>query len=122
MFQQAAAQRLVHYWNQKVELWGEERAFRPITVHDFVGQDRDALEKGGLRVLPSRDSAGRAIVVIDRTRFDQSVAGRTSMVRLQCLDGGVLSRFLHLRSFDSSGTCTMSLSKTLKSRGMESCT
>jgi hypothetical protein len=96
----AAAVCFVRYWKEKLELFGPDIAFRsgPISIQDIridkealtggsgdmldasMGEDWVALSKGGFRVLPSRDQAGRAIVVIDRTRFDHRVTHRKSMV------------------------------------------
>jgi len=78
---QKAAARLVAYWRAKVDVFSIEHAFRPITLADFVDDnDQHALQMGGIRCLPVKDEAGRAIILIDRTRFDQRVENRKSMV------------------------------------------
>lgn len=74
---------MVAYWKSKVELFGPERAFHPITTHDLIELGGDeALKKGGIRCLPEKDASGRGILVIDRTRFDQRISSRMNMVRL----------------------------------------
>jgi hypothetical protein len=78
---QKAAACLVAYWETKLRVWGEDRAFHRLVLDDFTEEDQCALELGGIRCLPGRDKAGRAIVVIDRTRFDQRQSHRQSMVR-----------------------------------------
>jgi len=79
-----AANRMVKYWSEKFKLWGEERAYRanPITINDFDETDLIALEKGGVRSLPSKDKSKRRLIIIDKTRFDQRQSHRESMLRL----------------------------------------
>lgn len=104
------------YWDKKVEIWGPARAFHRLSILDFEETDRIALERGGVRVLPARDKGGRAIIVIDKTRFDQRITHRRSMVRasirLESLDTTVSANSplptrpaLH-HSTVSFGTCT----------------
>mmetsp|Transcript_801 Transcript_801/g.1269 ORF Transcript_801/g.1269 Transcript_801/m.1269 type:complete len:362 (+) Transcript_801:39-1124(+) len=58
-----AAQRMVAYWERKVELFGAERAFIPsVSTMDLLVQDYPALIQGGARWIPRRDEAGRAII------------------------------------------------------------
>lgn len=68
------------YWDARVQVWGPEVAFRRIGLGEFEPEDQIALELGGIRFLPSLDNAGRGIIVVDRTRFDQRVERRSSMV------------------------------------------
>ena len=72
---------MVTYWESKISVFGETRGFGPITAEDVAAGDNTALLKGGARLLPKRASGDRGIIVIDRSRFDQRPASRTSMVR-----------------------------------------
>jgi hypothetical protein len=45
---QKAVLRYINYWKDKVLVWGEEKAFRPLRISDFEEEDRFALEQGGV--------------------------------------------------------------------------
>lgn len=47
---------------------------------DFTDADQHALALGGIRLLPQRDQAGRALILVDKTRYDQRIEYRRSMV------------------------------------------
>jgi hypothetical protein len=80
---QAAAEKLVLYWDRKVELFGPERAFRKISIEDLDNEeDVVALEKGGIRALPFTDSAGRALAMSYRAYWDLRKHHDSSMLRL----------------------------------------
>jgi len=75
-----AAVRMVKYWDRKVALFGTEKAFSPsVTVLHLSGQDHTALVKGGIRLLPYEDEAGRAIFFRDLRKFDSKA---DTMIRL----------------------------------------
>ena len=57
-----AAKRMVNFFQAKLELWGEDSLHRPIRMSDFSEDDKVAFESGVAQLLPSRDSAGRAVV------------------------------------------------------------
>jgi len=77
---QAAAQRMVSYWERKVELFGVERAFNThLSFFDLKEEDYPALAKGGVRLLPSRDDFGRALVFRHMGMFGNNV---DAMLRL----------------------------------------
>lgn len=58
-----AAKRIVAYWDRKLELFGPEKAFRPHRFDlDFECNDSFAVSRGGIRLLPHCDDAGRAII------------------------------------------------------------
>jgi hypothetical protein len=65
---QKAATCLVAYWEAKVRVWGEDHAFHRLILDDFTEEDQCALGLGGIRCLPGRDKAGRAIVRQDSLR------------------------------------------------------
>jgi hypothetical protein len=78
---QKAAERMGCYWDKKVELFGEDRAFRPLTLADFDDEDSEALRLGGTRYLPIKDAAGRGLIFVDKSRYDLRASHRKSMVR-----------------------------------------
>jgi hypothetical protein len=78
---QKAAERMGCYWDKKVELFGQERAFRPLTLAEFDDEDSEALRLGGTRYLPIKDEAGRGLILVDKSRFDLRASHRKSMVR-----------------------------------------
>ena len=78
---QAAARKLVYYWDRKVELFGPERAFRKLTIEDLDNEeDIVALENGGIRALPHTDSAGRGIMFSLASYWDRRKTHDRSMV------------------------------------------
>jgi hypothetical protein len=76
---QQAALRFVHYWKDKVRIWGIGRAFHKITLSDFEEEDQIALNLGGIQALKDKDKFNRAIMLYNRTRFD--LRHRNSQVR-----------------------------------------
>ena len=57
-----AAKRMVKFFQSKLELWGKERLHRRILLSDLDKDDRASLNSGSAQCLPSRDSAGRAVM------------------------------------------------------------
>jgi hypothetical protein len=74
-----AAQRVVNYWEEKLKLFGPQKAFRRLTIHDLDAKDVDTLREGGIRMLPGRDASGRGLLYYDRTKWN---GDRQSMVSL----------------------------------------
>jgi hypothetical protein len=56
-----ASERMVNFFQAKLELWGEDKLGRQITYADFSGDDKAMLESGVIQILPSRDRSGRAV-------------------------------------------------------------
>jgi hypothetical protein len=72
-----------HYWNRRTEIFGPEKAFAPMTIDSIIPEDRAALERGWVRVVPgAADDLGRAIVYIDASLHDSSLYTRTSLCRV----------------------------------------
>mmetsp|Transcript_2269 Transcript_2269/g.3315 ORF Transcript_2269/g.3315 Transcript_2269/m.3315 type:complete len:338 (-) Transcript_2269:325-1338(-) len=70
----AAARRIVDYWERKVEVFGTAKAFgNYISLADFDPKDQEAIAKGGFRLLPQRDNRGRAIVLSFSAYYDSDV-------------------------------------------------
>ena len=80
---QAAALRITAYWQEKVKLFGIDRAFRRLGLQDLTEAEHEiALRRGGIQALPGTDAAGRGIVFYDRTRWEARRSHRASMVSL----------------------------------------
>lgn len=76
----AAARRMVKYWERKVELFGTENAFKSyLSCLDVEAMDPEALRKGGVRLLPRCDGRGRAIIFTFSAYFTENNVD--SMVR-----------------------------------------
>ncbi len=72
-----AAQRYCQYWTRRVDIFGPDRAFLPLTLGAGGAlQDGDthaALGLGVMTLLPeARDGRGRAVVYFDPSRLDKS--------------------------------------------------
>mmetsp|Transcript_21198 Transcript_21198/g.29980 ORF Transcript_21198/g.29980 Transcript_21198/m.29980 type:complete len:376 (+) Transcript_21198:2-1129(+) len=77
---EAAAERMVAYWERKVELFGVQKAFNPyVSFLDLKEEDYPALARGGVRLLPSRDDFGRALLFRHMGNFGSNV---DAMLRL----------------------------------------
>mmetsp|Transcript_16402 Transcript_16402/g.23141 ORF Transcript_16402/g.23141 Transcript_16402/m.23141 type:complete len:316 (+) Transcript_16402:373-1320(+) len=77
-----AAIKVIKYWSRKVELFGTNRAFRKLTIHDLDEEDQVGLRLGGLRALPDRDASGRGILLSIRENWDNRRSHRNSMLRI----------------------------------------
>mmetsp|Transcript_1052 Transcript_1052/g.1326 ORF Transcript_1052/g.1326 Transcript_1052/m.1326 type:complete len:299 (-) Transcript_1052:209-1105(-) len=58
----SAAEHIVNYWNLKVEIFSEEKAFRPCSEADLEDDDVEALRRSTISILPKNDKNGRAIL------------------------------------------------------------
>ena len=56
------AQRLVRFFESKLELFGPERLVRDIHMNDLDHDDLICLQSGIMQIVPLRDASGRAIV------------------------------------------------------------
>jgi CRAL/TRIO domain len=79
---QKAAARFASYWNDKVKIWGTDKAFRIITLEDFEEEDQVALSQGGMICLDEKDKFGRGIYLANRTKFAQGRSHRKSHLRV----------------------------------------
>jgi hypothetical protein len=77
---EAAAKKLVDYWKVRRSLFGEERAFLPMTLSGAMAADRESLEKALVQVLPD-DEYGRPVLFWDRIRSVKTVVTRDQVVR-----------------------------------------
>lgn len=82
-----AVDRLLRYWNQRVTLFGHEKAFFPMTWDGAMSreEDRIALKYGYCRIVPRKKKGTteppRTLVLYDPSRQDPTQYPRESMVR-----------------------------------------
>jgi len=77
-----AAIRLLKYWDKRVELFGEDKAFLPLTLDGALKDDMIALSCGYIRLLPNvKDPSGRAVFMVDPALQQPSKYERVSLVR-----------------------------------------
>jgi hypothetical protein len=76
-----AAGRLVRYWDKRVQVFGEDRAFLPLTLDGALRDDGEALEVAFVQSTERTDAEGRRILLGDPSRLDRSRYTRESMVR-----------------------------------------
>ncbi|KAL7572903.1 hypothetical protein ACA910_004548 [Epithemia clementina (nom. ined.)] len=77
-----AAQRYVHYWEKRLEIFGPEKAFQPLTLDQALSEDWTALNMGFAQWIPNvKDPQGRSIVFINPANQDSRKYESKSMVR-----------------------------------------
>mmetsp|Transcript_37432 Transcript_37432/g.90844 ORF Transcript_37432/g.90844 Transcript_37432/m.90844 type:complete len:405 (+) Transcript_37432:141-1355(+) len=57
-----AAKRLVRHFKTKLDLFGQDKLVKEITLEDLNEDDMESLRSGGFQVLPKPDRAGRSIL------------------------------------------------------------
>jgi hypothetical protein len=80
---QKAASRIISYWKEKYNLFGEALTFGPITYHGGLQQENDwnVIINGGFTLLP-HDTHGRIVLHRDRIACQVKRYGRDSVVRV----------------------------------------
>ena len=61
---QKAAARMLAFFNFKLGLFGASSIARDITFDDFKEEDKVAIREGCMQLLPERDRAGRAVLLL----------------------------------------------------------
>ena len=61
-----AARRMTNYFQSKVELFGEDKLLKDITLEDLDEDDLATLMTGGFMLLPSKDRSGRTIMFVSQ--------------------------------------------------------
>jgi len=78
---QAAAHRLARYWDKRIEVFGPEKAFLPLTLEGALKDDHVALSIGHQQLTGHKDKDGRGIVFLDFSTEDSSKYERSSLLR-----------------------------------------
>jgi len=80
---QPAAKRVIAYWEKRVGIFGDEKAFLPMTLSGALKGDERSLEIGYARPVFEKDDAGRAILFVDPARLpmDKTTFEPISMAR-----------------------------------------
>lgn len=77
-----AAIRLARYWKRRVLIFGEKKAFLPLTLSDALKDDEVGLTMGFIRLIPNvKDPVGRAVVFGDPSRLKNPSNNRLSIQR-----------------------------------------
>ena len=70
----AAAEKLVSYFEYKLDLFGPNKLDKRITLADLSADDAKSLRTGAIQILPRRDKSGRAVVFDCQTSWQFRVA------------------------------------------------
>lgn len=65
-----AATRMLKYFQNKLELFGEGKLVKDITLDDISDEDLNVFDNGCLLVLPYKDQVGRPIWFFNPTKYD----------------------------------------------------
>lgn len=66
----ASAKRIAGYWRLRVELFGVEKAFSPLTSDSVLDpEDRALILSGAMRILPNTDTNGRTLFYINQQKL-----------------------------------------------------
>jgi len=77
-----AVKRYLKYWTKRIDVFGDEKAFMPLTLGKGLVDDHVAIEVGYFRIIPgATDDRGRAVIFSDASRQDRNKYSRESMIR-----------------------------------------
>lgn len=76
-----AAKRYVKYWNKRVEIFGLDRAFQPLTVEHMTKEDIIAGEAGFANVI-MQDKDNRAILFVDPSKHTRNNYQTENMIHM----------------------------------------
>ena len=65
-----AAQRIVNHFDCKLELFGEEKLAKTLTLEDLDEDDHHALRSGSFQFLPQQDRAGRTVAFVSQNLYN----------------------------------------------------
>jgi len=81
---QAAAQRLVDYWERRREVFGQDLCYLPFTQDGALHQDMVALSQGVIHILGT-DASGRSVTYVDLGSVDWTLVPPESFVSIHTL-------------------------------------
>ena len=70
------------YWDHRIEIFGQDRAFLPMTLNGALQDDDVALQMGMAQLVGTKDSTGRTIFLFDPAKQDRTLYSRKSMARV----------------------------------------
>lgn len=120
-----AVARFVKYWNTRVALFGQDKAFLPLTIDGALKDDMESIEVDYLQVANRTDPDGRAILLFDFNKEGEDVSSE-SLLRVvwyqvhvalrqeSCQKRGVV---VYVRSIDRFMDWRPSLSKKIAAAG-----
>ena len=120
-----AVARFVKYWNTRVALFGQDKAFLPLTIDGALKDDMEAIEVDYLQVANKTDPDGRAILLFDFNKEGEDVSSE-SLLRVvwyqvhvalrqeSCQKRGVV---VYVRNIDHFMDWRPSLSKKIAAAG-----
>lgn len=100
-----AADRMIAFFELKLELFGIETLVRPITLDDITEEDKEPLEAGTHQFLPEKDRAGRAVFC---GLFNLFKAQRDTRTQVRLTIIASLSLLQHI--LNGSSCCSSSMS------------
>ena len=65
-----AAQKLIKHFECKRELFGDAKLVEEITLEDLTTEDMECLLSGANQILPTKDSAGRTVMVVNHNYYN----------------------------------------------------
>ena len=78
-----AAARLARYWQFRLDAFGEDRCFQPLTLAGaMIDEVVPMMNHRIFNVLPVTDTAGRAIVFVDITKRDYAIYNEKQEIRV----------------------------------------
>ena len=69
-----AVGRFVKYWNTRVAVFGEDKAFLPLTIDGALKDDIDSIKVDYLQIADKTDPEGRAILLFDFNKEGEDVS------------------------------------------------
>ena len=74
--------RVTKYWAKRLEIFGPDKAFLPVTQDGLFQGNKDGMELGLVTLLPGvKDPNGRGVMLMDPSKQDASRFQRVQMVQ-----------------------------------------
>jgi hypothetical protein len=65
-----AARKLCRYYENKLELWGDDKLARPITLEDLTEFETEQIYQGNYQFSPNKDQGNRPVHFVHLAEFD----------------------------------------------------